>query len=151
MLWRFGFICKLLMPLPIFTVFPVFLLSQLWTLSTHYLINEWIYSAAIILRSFRQWNFKGVERRVCELFGTHWLACFWPWKSSTASNFNFMVKYENCGNQVPPALLIFLLSSFSANSRAFTFDLIWPNSLSLKKKVFTQFHCYVFHGTEEIL
>lgn len=57
-------------PLPTITVFPVFLLSQLLTIFSHYLLNEQVYSAKFLSPSNSE-ILKGVERRACGLFETH--------------------------------------------------------------------------------
>lgn len=112
------------MPLPALTMFPVFLLSQLLTLST-YLIKERVYSVVIILASFRQWTFKRSKKKSMWTLWNSLTNLLMTMTSSPAPNFNFMVKYENRGNQVPLGSSQISPNSFSANSRD-RFHL-WPN------------------------
>ena len=113
------------MPLPALTMFPVFLLSQLLTLSTYLLIKERVYSVVIILRSFRQWTFKRSKKKSMWTLWNSLTNLLMTMTSSPDPNFNFMVKYENRGNQVPLGSSQISPKSFSANSRD-RFHL-WPN------------------------
>ena len=111
--------------LPTLTMFPVFFMNQFWTLSTHCLIDERVYSVVIILRCFRQWNFKRSRKNSWTLWNslTNLLMTM---KSSPAPNFNFMVNMrivETKSRWIHLRLLP-ILSQLIPGMIYFTFDLI---------------------------
>lgn len=124
--------------LPTLTMFPVFFMNQLWTLSTYCLIDERVYSIVIFSGASDSEILK--ERKNIWTLWNSLTNLLMTMKSSPAPNFNFMVniRIETKSHWILLRRLP-ILSQLIPGMICFTFDLI-PFLLKKKKKKFTQLH-----------